>query len=221
VKIELRSSLVITSEFHKRLIDAGQNADPKRLNCYYRLHELQTRIHGKQSLNETPVLKQGAEKLLVLQLPAGLDTSGNPVFEQVEARELEKADHYELLKSPLFIRNLASGDIFHFSKLNPGLLTVKERSGMLEVRVFRKSAIDALAEQLSPEVEKLDGRLEIQTDHALSYSIHVNNGFAPIEALFDGAMADYPDSVWYYGNIYDPVDGITPLYWWNSFLNQI
>ena len=55
----------------------------------------------------------------------------------------------------------------------------------------------------------------------VSYSIHVNLGFAAIESLFDSAMATYPDSVWYYGNVYDPSDGVPPLNWWDSFINQV
>jgi hypothetical protein len=87
--------------------------------------------------------------------------------------------------------------------------------------VFRKDNISLLEQNLTPEVEKQGGSLDLQTDRALVYSIHVNVGFADIERLFDGIMANYTDSVWYYGNIYDREDGTTPLHWWDAFLNEI
>jgi hypothetical protein len=30
---------------------------------------------------------------------------------------------------------------------------------------------------------------------------------------------DYPNTIWYYGNVYDPEDGETPLEWWLDFDN--
>ncbi len=161
------------------------------------------------------------EKVVLLQLPAGMDAAGNPVLEHAEAYALTKANHYELIRSPLFIRNLARGDIFHLNPHRPQDISVILRSGMLALRVFRKAGLDELEAQLSPEVEKLGGSLDIRSERGLSYSLHVNTGFAPIEALFDGMMADFAGSVWYYGNIYDPADGMTPLHWWDRFLNEI
>lgn len=73
-------------------------------------------------------------------------------------------------------------------------------------------------EELKPKVEKLGGSLDIATERALAFSIHVNIGFSAIEALFDEVMGRYPDTVWFYGNIYDPRDGVTPLDWWGEFI---
>ena len=35
--------------------------------------------------------------------------------------------------------------------------------------------------------------------------------------MLDETCKDYTEVVWYYGNIYDPEDGITPLEWWLDF----
>lgn len=161
------------------------------------------------------------EQQSILQLPAGLDEAGQSVLEKIEVYVLDKPDHFELQKSPLFVRNLARGDIIVVDQQEPNKYSLVERSGNLAVRVFRKSDLDVLENNLTPEVEKLDGKLDIKTDRALSYSVHVNLGFAAIETLFDNAMSKYPDSVWYYGNVYDPYDGSTPLNWWDSFINQV
>src|SRR5690606_21604900 len=98
---------------------------------------------------------------------------------------------------------------------------VLRRSGQLAIRVFRKSAIDDLERELTPEVEKLGGRLELASERALVYTLHVNIGFSAAESLFDGFMGRFAGTVWYYGNGYDPKDGVTPLNWWIEFLGQV
>ena len=155
-----------------------------------------------------------------LQLVAGSNDQSMPIMEKLPVRILELGQ-FELLRSPLFVRDLAAGDIFTVEDSNPADYRVLRRSGNLAIRVFRKDNISLLEQNLTPELEKQGGSLDLQTDRALVYSIHVNVGFADIERLFDGIMANYTDSVWYYGNIYDREDGTTPLHWWDAFLNEI
>ena len=161
-------------------------------------------------------------KQKALRLVAGADSKGQPVFETVEVIALEdKPGYYQLGASPLLLRNLARGDIFKVDLENPADIRVEQRSGNIAVRVFARQGLELLEQKLTPEVEKLGGTLDIATPRGLSYSLHVNIGFSAIENLFDGIMAEYLESVWYYGNVYDPVDGITPLNWWDQFINQV
>jgi hypothetical protein len=173
-------------------------------------------VFSGKTMTETKGNKTG-----LIQLVAGIDSQGNPVLEKLEVRYQDQAGTFELLRSPLFVRNLASGDIFTCAQDNPANYQVIKRSGNLVIRVFRKDDIQELEEILTPEVAMLDGSLDLQSERALVYSVHVNIGFAEIEKVFDGAMARYTDSVWYYGNIYDPADGVTPLNWWDEFINQV
>lgn len=165
-------------------------------------------------------MSEASPKTLWVQLVAGTDDAGMPVLEKLEVKP-HVEDAYELLRSPLFVREMAAGDIFTCDSDNPADYRVLSRSGNLAIRIFRKDNIKELELFLTPEVEKLDGVLDCQTERALVYSLHVNIGFADIERLFDGAMAKFPDSVWYYGNIYSRKDGVTPLHWWDEFLNQV
>lgn len=164
-------------------------------------------------------LKQAEQA--ILQLPAGIDNEGQRVLEKVEVFVLEQANHYELRKTPLLVRGIAKGDIIYVDQQKADEVIVVKHSGNLAIRVFRKTDLELLESNLTPQVEMHDGTLDIKTDRALSYALHVNLGFSAIEALFDNTMATYPDSVWYYGNVYDPADGVTPLNWWDSFINQI
>lgn len=165
-------------------------------------------------------MAQQEERELELQLIAGVDSNGTPILERVSVLSQQREGHFKLLKSPVFLRNLAAGDIFSLSPQKPGLFQVVERSGKLCIRVFRKSGLEQIEEELTPQVEKLGGNLEVKTERTLVYTIHVNIGFGPVESLFDAVMARFPDSVWYYGNVYDPEDGVSPLNWWHEFLNQ-
>ena len=120
----------------------------------------------------------------------------------------------KLLRSPLFARNLASGDRVKVLNSATAEYQLEERSGNLSIRVFCKEDINPLAESLTPALEKIDGTLDLQHERALVYSIHYSIGFPEIEDTLNDALEDYPYAVWYYGNVYDPEDGATPIGWW-------
>lgn len=146
---------------------------------------------------------------------AGTGPDGNPVFENLVVSILDPGDYQvQLLKSPLLIRNLAAGDKIRLLDPAAARYEIIQRSGNLAIRVFRRHQLEALEEYLTPEIEKLDGELDLQTERALVYSIHYSIGFSAIEELLNRASTVFPDSVWYYGNVYDPNDGTTPLQWW-------
>lgn len=128
---------------------------------------------------------------------------------------------FRLLKSPAFVRGVAAGDRIRYPVNNDSGYTLVKRSGNLSIRVLRKEAIDDVAMLLTPELELLDGTLDLQSQRLLVYSIHVSIGFQQIEALLDRAAEQFPGVVWYYGNVYDPADGLTPLTWWQEFLAPV
>lgn len=152
--------------------------------------------------------------LQVIELFAGKGPDGNPVVERLQVR-VNPDDSCQLVRSPAFIKGIASGDTI---QLTPGTqeFTLIKRSGNLCIRVFTRGDIAPLAENLTPELEKLGGELDIETPRMLVFSIHVSCGFASIEALFNAHVG--ADALWMYGNVYDPRDGKTPLNWWNEFL---
>lgn len=154
--------------------------------------------------------------LQVVELFAGLDPSGKPFVETLPVRELDDGE-LQLVKSPAFLKGLASGDVIKFLPL-AGEFEIVRRSGNLSVRVFSRSNIARLADALTGELERLGGELDLETPRMLVYSIHVSCGFATIETLLNGAIAQDSESMWMYGNVYDPVDGQTPLNWWQELL---
>ena len=107
-------------------------------------------------------MKQAEQALL--QLPAGYDNEGQKVLEKVEVYMLEQADHYELKKTPLLVRGLAKGDIISIDQQKVDKIVVVKHSGNLAVRVFRKSDIELLESNLTPQAEMLACSLGVRHD---------------------------------------------------------
>tara|TARA_B100000686_G_C16529147_1_gene831391 strand:+ start:248 stop:745 length:498 start_codon:yes stop_codon:yes gene_type:complete len=157
-------------------------------------------------------------KKLELPFLAGLDNNDQPVFESLELEVLsDRPDHARLIKSPVLARNLAAGDTIKIINPNTAEYELVARSGNLCIRLFGKDELNNLEQVLTSAIEKLGGSLDNKTNRALVYSVHISIGFRKIELLLDEACRDYPETVWYYGNVYDPEDGITPLEWWLDF----
>lgn len=154
--------------------------------------------------------------LQVIELFAGLGANGKPIVEKLPVRELESGE-LQLVQSPAFMKGLASGDVIRCDVPNQEYEIVR-RSGNLSVRVFSRDSIEALGDLLTPELEKLGGELDLETPRMLVYSIHVSCGFSTIEDLLNRYLGKDGRSAWMYGNVYDPVDGQTPLNWWQDIL---
>ena len=121
-----------------------------------------------------------------------------------------------------FLRRAQGHDTRIAFRAGPGAIDYRElvrRSGNLAVRVMSKGDVQALSEGLTPLIEQLGGELDAESPRLLIYSLHVSLGFSTIEALLNNAMDD--SSVWFYGNVYDPTDGTTPLNWWQELLDQV
>ena len=151
---------------------------------------------------------------------AGVGPDEQPVFESLHVEVVDPAEQtVRLSKSPLLVRNLAAGDVIKLKNPATGDYEMERRSGNLSVRVIRRDDLEELAQYLVPEMEKLGGQIDLQTERALSFSVHFSIGFKRIEELLNRASTRFSESVWYYGNVYDPSDGVTPLNWWQEFEN--
>ncbi|MEM7283692.1 MAG: DUF4265 domain-containing protein [Pseudomonadota bacterium] len=164
-----------------------------------------------------------SENAATIELPflAGLNNDGQPVFESLQAEFLpQDSSRVRLLRSPLFARNLAAGDTLRLINPDAAEYELERRSGNLCVRLFRREGVDEVDNFLTPAIEKLGGERDLGEESAIVYSIHVSIGFNTIEQLFDKACQKFSGTVWYYGNVYDPEDGETPMHWWDEFISQ-
>lgn len=125
------------------------------------------------------------------------------------------------LRSPGWIQGLAKGDEFVLDTNNPCGFKVVKRSGMLCIQYFVFSHdLDGARAYFALALGDLsrfeDGIVYQVGDRTalLVFSIPVELGFTKIETIFNGGAKKFIGSKWYYGNVYDPRDGKTPLNWW-------
>ncbi len=151
-----------------------------------------------------------------IELYAGLRPDGQPVVERIQVEILED-NSSKLVTSPAFVQGIAKGDNIKLNTEERSFEVLK-RSGNLCIRVFAKEDLASIEHDISPELEKLGGTLDVENDRVLVYSIHVSCGFQAIEKILNDYTGDATESAWFYGNIYDPKDGVTPLNWWQDIL---
>jgi len=151
-------------------------------------------------------------ELQVLSLHAGKRPDGQDVVEQIRVQLTEKKT-YRLVQSPAFVQGLASGDEISFDSRDNSFELISH-SGNLAIRVFSKSDIEKLKDALLGEMEKLGAELDFSNERLMVFSIHVSCGFQEIEAILNKYVGEKTESLWLYGNVYDPADGTTPLNWW-------
>lgn len=178
-------------------------------------------MYSDQNENRKPRQEASAETTLI-PVVAGYNAEGDTVLEQISVQPIAgTGGEFRLLKSPAFARGLASGDRIRYPVDTTNGFELVRHSGNLCLRVLCKEKLDELEQVLTPEMEMLDGTLDHQSPGILVYSIHVSIGFSQIEALMDRIIGQFTSAVWYYGNVYDPGDGITPLNWWQDFARNI
>jgi hypothetical protein len=138
---------------------------------------------------------------------------GRPLKEPVHAEALG-SQRFRLLHSPGFVQGIAAGDEFRLLT-EDGAFEVLHRAGNVAVQVFSPEPVASFRAELTQRVESLGGVLDGGIEQGLVFTIPVRVGFRMIEALFNRAAAEHAGLEWYYGNVYDPRDGVTPLNWWS------
>lgn len=143
----------------------------------------------------------------------GKSTAGSPVFEEVLVEPFGDWQ-YRLLKSPGLTLGLAADDVFQLNL--DGTFTVLKRGSNVCIQLFTASKVDVemLQSTATEFLAPLGGRLDGKTPNVLVYSVPVRAGFPSIEMAMAAIMKRMSGAEWYYGNVYDPKDGITPLNWW-------
>ena len=147
---------------------------------------------------------------------AGQRPDGELVYEQVLAQSIGD-DCYKLETSLLFAKGAAKGDVIRL--MPAGRFDVEQHGGNLCVRVVARDNLDIIQARLQANLAKLDAVCDYANERTLVYSIPVAQGFDPIEKAFNEALVGQEDNaMWLYANVYDPMDGQTPLNWWHDFL---
>ena len=145
-----------------------------------------------------------------VELEAGRKSTGDPVLEQVLVDSVDGGLH-RLVASPTLVLGLAAGDTIQVH--DDGRFDVKSRGGNLAVQVYGDHS---LADEVVADVWTLGGALDGRAPGATVFTIPVTAGFQSVERVFNELTARHPEMEWYFGNVYDPRDGVTPLLWWEN-----
>lgn len=126
---------------------------------------------------------------------------------------------YRLLASPGFVEGLAAGDEFELSPDSPLGYRVLARGGNLCAWFYFPHEVDAESHEvgeLSRIAEALGGRLDGGWSRMAVLTVPLSAGWAAIESALNGALERLGGTSWLYGNVYDPIDGVAPLRWWEE-----
>ena len=138
---------------------------------------------------------------------------GEPFYESVLVEHLGGLK-YRVLASPGMLEGCAAGDEIELLAEDRTRFRLSKRGGNVCIQFFVEGDHAACASELTARIEALDGRLDGETAGLLVFTVPVSAGFPAIEAVFYDAEKRYAGCSWMFGNVYDPVDGETPLNWW-------
>ena len=145
-----------------------------------------------------------------VRLIAGEKTSGEPVFEEVLVEELPESGHYRVLATPGVVLGVAAGDVLKVD-LSKHKFSLVSRGGNIAVHVYGPHSV---ADLLVPKIASLGGRMDGRAPGLTVFTISAAKGFTALEEVLNTFVASNPTMEWYYGNVYDEIDGVTPLNWW-------
>jgi hypothetical protein len=137
-----------------------------------------------------------ASDLVTLELHADRASSGRPVREEVRAR---------------LVLGIAAGDVIELDRHDQSCFVVRRRGGNIAVQIFFPAVSDEIAERFTAALGGVGGWLDGRADRQLVFSVPATGDFRPLESILNALIAAYPGAEWYYGNVYDPKDGVTPL----------
>jgi hypothetical protein len=145
-----------------------------------------------------------------VRLVAGAKTSGEPVFEEVLVERLPTPGHVRVLASPGLVLDVAAGDVLKVDPESHGFSTVS-RGGNLAIQVYGPHAA---ADSIEQEISAIGGRIDGRERNLTVFTVPASVGFPAVEKILNSLTARHSEMEWYYGNVYDKDDGVTPLNWW-------
>lgn len=139
------------------------------------------------------------------------DDGGREVFEEVLTERLE--EHvFRLRRSPGLVLGLAAGDEIEVDE--GGGFSLLKRAGNICIQVYWRGDLRDLEQFVGLRLKKIGGWIDGRSHAEIVCTVPISAGFQSVESVFNSAAQEYSGLEWYYGNVYDPVDGVTPLNWW-------
>lgn len=156
---------------------------------------------------------------ITVRLPV-LNAGNEPgkCFEELEVEQLG-VNLFRLRYSPGMVEGLANGDVFEIHRDLPLGYQVLTRSRNICVWFH----FPIIGQNRSPDGDwvvqsaiALDGWCDGIGNHHVVLTFPSKVSFLDIETLMERAVTRFDGSTWQFGNVYDPMDGVTPLNWWKN-----
>ncbi|WP_129307335.1 DUF4265 domain-containing protein [Streptomyces sp. L2] len=145
-----------------------------------------------------------------VRLLAGKKTSGEPVFESVLGDAPDGCNEFRVLATPGLVLGVAAGDRLRVDE-GSGTFEILSRGGNVSIQFYGSQAA---ADSLLSKIETLGGWLDGHKSGLWIFTISAAGGFTELERVLNSVTEDHSGVEWYYGNVYDEKDGVTPLNWW-------
>ncbi|MES0812168.1 DUF4265 domain-containing protein [Roseibium sp. SCPC15] len=155
------------------------------------------------------------ERTTTIELFAGSSFSGKPVRERLRVHQVD-TQVYRLLQSPGLVLGIAKGDLIEAPD-KTGIFQIVSRAGLICVQILLQRPVFNLAPLETAVETELQGSVDGLTDKQLVLSVPSTAGFKKIENFLDQLVKHLGGAEWFYGNIYDPADGVTSLNWWQEY----
>lgn len=144
----------------------------------------------------------------------------SPGVEAIPARAVGD-DQWQLLRSPLYATDVASGDVVKILDDSTGAFEIVHRGGNVCVQFYLgeaemddAAATAAVAALIATRISAIGGRIDGTTPGLITCTVDVSAGFPAIEESFNAAAAQCHGSQWQFANVYDSASG-EPLGWWS------
>ena len=135
-----------------------------------------------------------------------------PRNEPVHVKDLGD-DLYQISYSPGFVIGIAKGDIIKIIN-SDGAFEIIERGSNLAIQLFSYNPIRHIIPEMESLLKTIDGEVDGSIEKAFVCTVPVQSGFQKIENIMNEFVKKHDGIEWFYGNVYDSKDGITPLNWW-------
>jgi hypothetical protein len=143
---------------------------------------------------------------------------GEPVYEMVPAQRLDER-RYRLIATPGFALGVAHGDEIEIDPAERLGYRILRRGGNVGVQVFLRHYTPNERRRLVRLIGDIGGhfdggRGDGKGASLLIFAVPITAGFEAIERVMSEASERFAIDQWLYSNVYDPLDGVTLLDWW-------
>lgn len=144
----------------------------------------------------------------VFRLQAGKKRSGEAVYENVLASRVS-GSRVKLTHSPGLALGIAAGDVIDVE--SDGSYKLVSHGGNIAVHIYGDPLV---ARSIESKIAGIGGWWDGGVKNLTIYTIPADAKFSKIEPILNELVSGESQVEWYYGNVYDLADGVTPLNWW-------